>query len=161
MNSVLSAADMYQRKNSARIFALWSRIISMPSVPVIIRIHHWSISFVMNMVFIWSMRQTWNPMVPGMWRNLQRIILMLFLTTNRNGWIWCLTVPTPCIRETRIIRQSWSGPVEMNLLAEKIFMKCLSFSVRMTLPVWYIMRDFSMTAVIMIPVIWKARCIRL
>ena len=28
-----------------------------------------------------------ESMVPGMWRNLQRIILMLFLTTNRNGWI--------------------------------------------------------------------------
>ena len=40
----------------------------------------------------------------------------------------------------------------MNLLAEKISMKCLSFSVRMTLPAWYIMRDFSMTAVIMIEI---------
>lgn len=47
---------------------------------------------------------------------------------DRNGRTYCLTVIIPCIRETRIIQASSSGPAVTNPLAVLLSMKCPSFS---------------------------------
>ena len=115
----------------------------------------------MSLVCTWSTRQTWNPTVPGMWQRWQKTLPTPFHTTNRNGWKWCWIVQIPCISATKTIRQFWSGPVEMSPSAEKIFLKCHSYSAERIRPVWFITKVCSMTAATMTPAIWKARCIHL